>query len=471
MSLNPAPAGAPDEETPASGPPAALGPSGSRGWRAYVSHLLAREISRLTRYFDSVIQWQPRREDTGALLAAVECPQRAVASSLSELPPADAAHTARHAILIHGNFNHDYDIEDTLRQLKTGLDRRARVVSVAYNAYYGPLYRLASRLGIRRGEPPCSFLTLTDLTNIAALSGYEIVKVRPCVYFPWRLLGLGNLVNSLFVTVPLLRWLALAAVIVLRPIFAEPGKPSLSIVIPARNERGNIANALEELPDFAGTELEVIFVEGHSTDGTWEEIQRVVAEYSGPLRLKAFQQSGRGKADAVRLGFAHAENDLLTILDADLTMPPRLLVRFYAAYCSGLADFVNGSRLVYPMEGGAMRFLNVLGNVFFSKALSFVLDARLGDTLCGTKLLSRDDYARFTRWRQDFGDFDPFGDYELLFPATALGLGVVDVPVRYRDRTYGSTNISRFRHGALLFKMTWIGFWRLKLGSAARRGP
>ena len=178
------------------------------------------------------------------------------------------------------------------------------------------------------------------------------------------------------------------------------------------------------------------------------------------------QQTGKGKADAVRLGFTHAEGDLLTILDADLTMPPELLDAFYQAYVDGLGDFVNGSRLVYPMEGAAMRFLNWLGTLFFAKALSWVLEVHIGDSLCGTKLFSRADYERMIRWRRDFGDFDPFGDFEMLFPAAELGLGIVDVPVRYRARTYGSTNINRFRHGLVLLRMTAVGLWRIKWGMA-----
>jgi glycosyltransferase involved in cell wall biosynthesis len=257
------------------------------------------------------------------------------------------------------------------------------------------------------------------------------------------------------------------AVVVLRPIVPERGKPSLTVVIPARNEKGNIEDAIIRLPDLGGARLEVIFVEGHSNDGTWEEIERVVAKYSGHLEVKAFRQTGRGKNDAVRLGFSEASGDLLTILDADLTMPPELLSRFYQAWCAGHADFVNGSRLVYPMEGNAMRFLNRLGNMFFAKALSFVLGTRLGDSLCGTKLLARHDHQRVVAWRKDFGDFDPFGDFELLFGASILGLGAIDVPIAYRARTYGSTNISRFRHGWQLLRMTAIGLFRVRMGKGA----
>jgi hypothetical protein len=154
----------------------------------------------------------------------------------------------------------------------------------------------------------------------------------------------------------------------------------------------------------------------------------------------------------------------LTILDADLTMPPELLPRFYEAYCSGLGDFINGNRLVYPMEGEAMRPLNRIGNLFFAKAIAWALKAPIGDSLCGTKLLAKADWHRFNEWKNDFGDFDPFGDFELIFPAQVLGLGIVDVPIRYLARTYGETNISRFRHGLMLLRMTWVGFKKIRWG-------
>jgi glycosyltransferase involved in cell wall biosynthesis len=323
------------------------------------------------------------------------------------------------------------------------------------------LYHLANRLGIRKGEIPGTFVTQTDLQNIAKIAGFEIVRQRQAVYSPAKMLGLGNIANWLLPLVPLARWLSLTSIVVLRPLIARP-RIGLSCIVPARNERGNIENALKRFPDL-GCEIEIIFVEGHSSDGTWEEIQRVATVYARQFRIRAFQQPGKGKADAVRLGFASATQPLLVILDADLTMPPEMLGRFYQAYCDGHGDFVNGSRLVYPMEGSAMRFLNRLGNIFFAKMLSWVLDVRLGDSLCGTKLLLRSDYQRILAWRRDFGDFDPFGDFELLFPASVLGLGIVDVPVRYLARTYGETNIQRFRHGMQLLKMTWIGLIRIKM--------
>jgi glycosyltransferase involved in cell wall biosynthesis len=306
-------------------------------------------------------------------------------------------------------------------------------------------------------------VTRTDLNNLARLSGFEVIRYRTVGYVPWRLAGVGTFLNWVLPAVPWIRSVGFASVITLRPHIASSRRPSLTIIIPARNEKGNIESAVNRIPDL-GCKSEIIFVEGHSNDGTWEEIQRVVTAYSSKLDLKALRQEGKGKADAVRLGCAHASSDLLTILDADLTMPPELLGRFYEAYSQGLADFINGTRLVYPMEGDAMRPLNRLGNVFFAKALSSVLGTRLGDSLCGTKLFARHDYSRMKEWRRDFGDFDPFGDFELLFPASELALGVVDIPIRYRARVYGSTNISWFRHGLMLLRMTLFAFLHIKMG-------
>jgi len=437
-------------------------------WNRYLNKLVATEISRSTRYYDKLIQWHSRKDDKGFLLSQIECPEKEFLNNTQEFPDLSNEVDVRAAVLINGTLNHDYDIEKTLADLKPRLSRSSRVIAVTYNPYLAFFYWLANFLGIRKGELPSTFITRNDLSNIAALAGYDVCRIRPVAYSPWKLLGLGNLINKVAPVIPVFRWLAWCNVIVLRPrISSLEKRPTLSVLIPARNERGNIENALKRMPDL-GTELEIIFIEGHSSDGTWEEIRRVSKEYSSKYKIQCHRQSGKGKGDAVRLGMSRATSDLVVILDADLTMPPELLGRFYEAYCKGLADFINGTRLVYPMEGEAMRFLNRLGNVFFAKSLSFVLDARLGDSLCGTKMFSRRDWDRFVAWRNDFGDFDPFGDFEMLFPAAILGLGVIDVPIRYLARTYGTTNISRFRHGLMLLKMTLIGLFRIKCAESPK---
>ena len=439
--------------------------------KAYTYMVIGAEVSRITRYADLVVEIDPVPGDDGHLSRNIRSAREIVRVSLADLAGlGDLGPESTAVLLLNGNFNHSSDIQGTLEAVRPFMSRSSRVVAVVYNSYYSWLYRLADRAGIRKGPRCVTFLTRTDLHNLARLAGFELVRLRPAAHVPWRLFGVGTLLNRVLPALPGLRWLSLVTVAILRPLTAAAAtRPTISIVVPARNEKDNIENALVRLPHLA-TQVEVIFVEGHSSDGTADEIRRVAAEWDGRngLRVRAFTQEGHGKADAVRLGFSKATGELLTILDADLTMPPEMLPRFYEAYRQGLADFVNGTRLVYPMEGRAMRFLNRLGNVFFAKAVSHVLDTRLADTLCGTKLLSRRDYERFTRWRCDFGEFDPFGDFELLFPAAVLGLGVVDVPVRYRARTYGTTNIRRFRDGLKLFRMTTTGFARIKMGDARR---
>ncbi|MEQ8660034.1 MAG: glycosyltransferase family 2 protein [Gammaproteobacteria bacterium] len=425
--------------------------------------VIAAQISAMTRYYDKVVYFGAQPSDDGLLLELVDAPRRAVAVGLDELDDLSDERDRRTALLMNGNANYTFDFQGTLAALRPKLARTSRIVLVTYNPYLEPVFRLANLLRLRRGPVPQTFITRSDLESIVKLAGYEVVRLRPTGFFPWRLGGFGSLLNRLCAGLPVLRWLSLAAVVVLRPCKPPAGPPpSLSVIVPARNERGNIASAVARLPAL-GCAMEVVFVEGHSDDGTWEAIEALCASYQGPLALRALRQSGRGKADAVRLGFSVARNDLLVILDADLTMPPEYLPRFYQAYVEGQADFVNGSRLVYPMEGDAMRSLNRLGNIFFAKAVSAVLDQRVGDTLCGTKLLARHDYARMIAWRRDFGDVDPFGDFELLFPAAVLGLGIADVPVRYRARTYGSTNIRRFRDGLRLFGMTWRGLLQVRM--------
>jgi hypothetical protein len=437
-------------------------------WRRYAYACIACEISSMTRYYDQLIQYARVAHDTGLLLELVDCPTKTSIETGHALPDLTADRDRRSAILLNGTLNHSTDIQGLLAEIRPSLGRTARVIAVLYNPYFAWLYRLAWRLGLREGALPTTFISFTDLLTVARLSGFRLVRTRAVLYSPFRLAGLGSALNAILTTIPVLRHLSFTSVVTLAPVAGgeQVSPPSLTVVIPARNERGNIQTALEELRavrhELPG--LEVIFVEGHSTDGTWDEIARLMPEYEPFFRIRALQQRGRGKGDAARLGLSEATGDVLTILDADLTMPPAMLGRFYDAYHRAHGELVNGSRLVYGLEDDAMRFLNRLGNVFFAKALSRVLSVRIGDSLCGTKLFARHDYARFTAWRRDFGDFDPFGDFELLFPAAILGLTVIDVPVRYGARRYGTTNISRFSHGWMLLKMTTVGFWRVRVG-------
>ena len=279
---------------------------------------------------------------------------------------------------------------------------------------------------------------------------------------PISLLGIDTVVNKFIATLPGLRKFCLRTYIVARPRPTLISKSySTSVIIPCRNEKGNIEAAIQRLPKFC-EDMEIIYVEGHSKDGTWEEVLRVKNKYKD-LDIKAFQQSGKGKADAVHLGFERARGELLMILDADLTVPPEQLPKFYQVISSGQGEFVNGTRLIYPMEDQAMRFLNFIANKVFSWLFSYLLSQRFTDTLCGTKVFLAKDYKRIIEQRKFFGDFDPFGDFELIFGASKLNMKVVEIPIRYVARSYGSTQISRWRHGVILLKMVIYAYKKLKL--------
>jgi glycosyltransferase involved in cell wall biosynthesis len=274
------------------------------------------------------------------------------------------------------------------------------------------------------------------------------------------------LLNRVAAQLPVARGFALVDYFIARAVpEPRPGAlPSVSVICPCRNEKGNIREAVARTP-LMGSATELVFVDGNSTDGTVEEIEAVMRDYDGPLTLRFIPQGeGKGKGDAVRKGFAAAQNDVLMILDSDLTVPPEDLPKFYQALVTGKGEFINGVRLVYPMEGEAMRFLNLLGNKFFSVTLSWLLEQPIKDSLCGTKVLYRKAYELIASHRSFFGDFDPFGDFDLLFGAARLNLRIIDLPVRYRARTYGETKISRFSHGWLLLKMTGFGFKKLRMG-------
>ncbi len=353
------------------------------------------------------------------------------------------------------------DCEATLAALHPLCTRETRLVIAYHSPMWQPILTLAERVGLKMPQPTQNWLSTEDIMELLALADFEVIKREWRQLLPKRLFGLGPLVNRFLGTLPVIRRACVRNYIVARPVRdCAPGPMSATVVIPCRNERGNIAAAVERLPRFA-EDLEIIFVEGHSRDGTYEEVERVIREHP-ELDIKLFRQDGVGKSDAVRKGFEKARGEVLMILDADLTVPPEWLPKFYRVLVTGKGEFVNGTRLVYPMEKEAMRFLNAVANRVFSVLFTWLLNQRFTDTLCGTKALMRSHYQRIVESRSQLGALDPFGDFELIFGAAKLNLKVVEVPVRYASRTYGETQISRFRHGWLLLRMVVFAYFRLK---------
>jgi hypothetical protein len=364
-------------------------------------------------------------------------------------------------ILIVDTMGSFEDCQATLEKLHRFCRRDTRIVITYYSHLWYPLLKFAEKTGLRPPQPEQSVLSPADIRNFAQLAQYDTVKSVSRLLLPFRLLGLGRLINRFLSSLPVIRQLNFRHYTVCRSlVVAQEDLKSATVVVPARNERGNIESAIERLPDFC-PDVEVIFIEGHSRDGTFEEMERVKAAHAG-RDIKVMRQTGKGKGDAVFTAFDAARGDVLIILDADLTMPPEQLEKFWSAIKSGRAEFINGSRLVYPLESQSMRFLNLLANKAFSILFTWLLDQRFTDTLCGTKVLRRSDYERIKAGRSYFGDFDPFGDFDLILGASKLNLKCVDIPIRYAARTYGETQISRFSHGLLLLRMVVFAFFRVK---------
>lgn len=337
-----------------------------------------------------------------------------------------------------------------------------RIIVNTYSRLWEIPRRLTEMLGLVDRQLEQNWLTTEDISNLLYLANCETMRVWQEILWPVRTPGLNAIANKFLVKMSPFRWFALTNFLIARPVQKPEwdAEPTVSVVVPARNEEDNIKGIFDRTPQM-GSRTELIFVEGNSKDDTYGAIQRAIAEHP-EISAKLYKQSGTGKGDAVRTGFANATGDLLIILDADLTTPPEDLPRFYEAWRSGKADFVNGVRLVYPMETRAMHFFNLLGNKFFSLAFTWLLSQSIKDTLCGTKALSKKHYEIIAANRSYFGEIDPFGDFDLLFGAARYNLKIVDLPVRYRERTYGETNIQRWRSGWLLSRMVVLAMRRIK---------
>jgi SAM-dependent methyltransferase len=368
-------------------------------------------------------------------------------------------------VILSDLVNDLWDVQSAFEHISHLCDSGTRIIINTYSRLWELPLSAARWLGLAHPFVAQNWLTVEDLENILYLTGFQSIRHWQEILLPTSIPGVARWCNSYLARISPFRFAALTNFIVAR---LAPGdhatkatpEPLVSVIVPARNEAGNIAEIFRRLPEMgAGTEL--IFVEGHSTDDTYRTIELAVAAYSH-RKSKLLKQHGKGKGDAVRTGFSAASGEVLMILDADLTAPPEDLPRFYEALRTGKGEFINGVRLVYPMEPRAMRLFNLIANKFFSIAFSWLLGQQLKDTLCGTKVLAKTDYELISRHRQYFGDFDPFGDFDLLFGAAKLNLKIVDIPIRYAQRAYGQTNIARWKHGLVLLRMVAFALRRIK---------
>jgi hypothetical protein len=366
-------------------------------------------------------------------------------------------------IILSDLVNDLWDVQTVLEEIARLTTPRTRLILNSYSRLWELPLALAERLRLARPNLLQNWLTVEDATTLLDLADFEVIRHWAEVIWPLPTPVLSSLLNRVVAKLPSFKHLALTNFVVARPQGVRPQpvpEPLVSVVVPARNEAGNVEQIFARVPEMGGG-TELVFVEGHSKDDTYAAIARAM-QNDPKRRCQLLRQSGMGKGDAVRLGFAHASGDIVMILDADLTVPPEDLPRFYEALRSNKAELANGVRLVYPMERQAMRPLNLIGNKFFSVAFSWLLGQPIKDTLCGTKALWKADYDKIAASRSYFGDLDPFGDFDLIFGAAKLGLKMLDIPIRYRERTYGTTNIQRWSHGWLLLKMLVLAAARIK---------
>ena len=421
--------------------------------RRYFYQKLKNYIQLFVRQNDSAVLLCPEGEEwadeTLQRTTLADCRQR------QDSPP--------DYIVVQGLVHYERDIQTFLNQLHTCCAPSTRLIITYYSALWRPLLQLATALGLRRRTPEQNWVSHEDMENFLLLTDFEPVRLEGKVLCPVWIPLVSEFLNRIIAPLPFFQSLTMVNILLARPRAAASAEraASVSVVVAARNEAGNIEGIIQRLPRM-GPDDELIFVEGHSRDNTWETIQAAAAKFGGTRSILIARQDGKGKGDAVRKGFGMATKDILMILDADMTVPPEDLPKFYQAITSGKGEFINGSRLVYPMEGKAMRFLNMVANKFFALAFSFVIGQRFKDTLCGTKVISRENYRRLAANRSYFGDFDPFGDFDLIFGAARMGLKIVEVPIAYKNRTYGTTNISRWSHGLLLLRMLGFASFRMK---------
>lgn len=366
-------------------------------------------------------------------------------------------------VVISDTLGYLADIQAAFNKIKGVIHPGTRIIITYHSFLWEPLMWLVQVLGLKMPHRRLNWLNRDDLINLLHLEGYDVIKTGRRFLMPLYIPLISWFFNKYVAHLPLFNSLCLTGTIVARTEVAQPviSQPVVSVIIPARNERGNIEEAVKRVPEM-GARTEIIFVEGNSSDATLDEIKRVCAAYSSARDVKYLVQDGKGKGDAVRKGFDAASGDYLMILDADLTVAPEDLPRFFNAIHTGRGEYINGTRLVYPMEKEAMRTLNLMGNKFFSVMFSWILGQRIKDTLCGTKVLSAANYRQLAANRHYFGNFDPFGDFDLIFGASKMNLKLIEVPIRYRARTYGDTNISRFKHGWLLLKMVVYASLKIK---------
>jgi SAM-dependent methyltransferase len=357
------------------------------------------------------------------------------------------------------------DVLEAFKRLRPLARCDTRVVIVFYNHLWEPLMKPAARVGLKLNNPTQNWLSLEDLRVFLHLAGFEVVKTGARMPCPKYIPGVAELLNDVLGRLPLLSRLGYIHFLVARPemrLSKPPETHSCTVVVPCKNEEDNVPTLPGRVPRM-GKFTEIIFVDDKSTDATAERICETIAVHPDQ-KIKSVSGPGHGKGAAVRAGLAQATGDVLMILDADMTVMPEDLSAFFDAITENKGEFINGTRMVYPLSGDAMRTANIVGNKAFAMLFTFLLEQRITDTLCGTKVVMRHNYEKILATRDYFGDIDQWGDYDWIFGAAKNNLKIIELPIHYVERTAGLTKMTkRFQNALVMLKMCWVALLKLKI--------
>ena len=367
-------------------------------------------------------------------------------------------------IIISGIVGMVDNIQILLGRIKKWVSPDTRVFVDFYNPMWYPFIKFGEKIGLKMPEMIKNWLSVDDIENFLYISGYQVIKRKYLMFFPKNIPLITYILNKFIGNLPFIRRFSLSSVVITRPLVPWPDKEikSCSVVITCRDEEGNIEGLVTRIPKM-GWNTEIIFVEGHSKDNTVAKINEMIKKYPDK-DIRMLKQKGIGQGDAFRYGYDEAKGDFVIWLEADLTTPPEEAKLLWDAYINNIGEYVNGSRFIYKMEKNAMPLLNFLGNRFFGVLFTSLLKQRFTDTLCGFKGISKKNYVKIRQQIDFFGDFDPFGDFELIFGAIKNNLKVAEIPVHYKPRQYGESKaygksfFSFMKHGFLLVRMSIIAF-------------
>ena len=327
-----------------------------------------------------------------------------------------------------------------------------KLIISSINTKYLILSRTLEFLKLKDSNENTSYIHVKKIRNITSGVGLEYQKFYTKQLFPFSFFYVGNVINKIMEIISFQLNLGIKTYIIFRPAIITNSKNSKSIIIPAKNEEGNLVELVSRIPKFENTEI--IFSYGKSKDNTLK-VMKQITQSNKLFKFKLVKQTKNGKANAVWEALNVVENDLIAILDADISVDPETLSDFFDIIEKNNADFVNGTRLIYDMEKNSMRFLNRIGNRFFQFFISKIIKEALTDSLCGTKVFKKSYLNDLYFWQNIFGKKDPFGDFDLIFAAAYSGQKIVEMPIVYRERKYGTTQIARFKDGfKLLFYLT-----------------